>query len=155
MSDNPYEVPESDVQDNEVENSDFRDVNWKDFKKLYYRSCNITALAGLWVIGILILTAVAIFSKDDADGLGAAFLGAIIIFNTITVIGVIQRNSWGRGMGIASCCLMLINIPIGTILGIVGLFAFIKCPELFGENRILHRDLKTEFKYRKKNKIFT
>jgi hypothetical protein len=53
-------------------------------------------------------------------------------------------------MGIIVCVLTLINIPLGTLIGIVGLFAFIKAPNLFGPGRVLHKDLKTEYKLRKK-----
>ena len=53
-------------------------------------------------------------------------------------------------MGIIVCILTLINIPLGTVIGVVGLFAFIKAPNLFGSGRVLHKDLKTEFKLRKK-----
>ena len=41
---------------------------------------------------------------------------------------------------------MLVSIPFGTLIGIVGLFAFFKAKELFGPDRIHHRDLKIAFK---------
>lgn len=52
-------------------------------------------------------------------------------------------------MGIITCSLSVLNIPLGTIIGIAGLFAFIKAPELFGQNRVTHKSLKQEFKNRK------
>ena len=41
---------------------------------------------------------------------------------------------------------MLLSIRFGTLIGIVGLFAFFKAKELFGPDRIHHRDLKIAFK---------
>jgi hypothetical protein len=36
------------------------------------------------------------------------------------------------------------------VIGVVGLFAFIKAPNLFGSGRVLHKALKAEFKLREK-----
>ena len=41
---------------------------------------------------------------------------------------------------------MLLSIRFGTLIGIVGLFAFFKAKELFGPDRIRHRNPKITFK---------
>jgi len=154
MNDNPYTAPETEVQDESVESgsADFKHLNWKELKKFYYRSCNVSGLAALMVIGIL--GSIFMVISGMFEGMLVTLILTILIFNFVSVIGIIMRTKWGRIMGIISCCIMLISIPWGTIIGIMGLFAFGKCPELFGEDRVLHRDIKTEFKHRKKNKIF-
>jgi hypothetical protein len=48
--------------------------------------------------------------------------------------------------------LILINIPIGTLVGIAVLVALSKAPELFGQGRVTHKELKAEFKERKRLK---
>ena len=69
-----------------------------------------------------------------------------------TIIGVLMLSEWGRILGITCCFLSLLIIPAGTIIGAVGLFAFFGSPELFGRNRIRHKDLEKEFYGRKKRK---
>jgi hypothetical protein len=94
---------------------------------------------------------VAAISLPGAD-LGfprPVFIG-LALFYLVAIIGMLKRTSWGRVMGIIVCILTLINIPLGTLIGIVGLFAFIKAPNLFGPGRVPHKDLKTEYKLRKK-----
>ena len=51
------------------------------------------------------------------------------------------------------CSVMLINVPIGTLLGILGLVAFIRGERLFGPDRYVGRELKAELKRRKKLKV--
>jgi hypothetical protein len=67
----------------------------------------------------------------------------------MAVVGLFKRTAWGRILGIIVCVISLINIPIGTAIGAFGLFAFFGAPELFGSNRVTHRELKTEFKLQK------
>ncbi len=75
----------------------------------------------------------------------------LAIFFLFAVFGLYQRTSWGKVLGIIACILMLISIPVGTIIGIAGLFAIFGSPKLFGKDRFTHKELKAEFKLRKKN----
>ncbi len=56
-------------------------------------------------------------------------------------------------LGIILCAISLLGIPIGTLIGIIGLIAFVGGEKLFGEGKYLHADLQREFKHRKKSKI--
>jgi hypothetical protein len=51
------------------------------------------------------------------------FLLAIILFipALVTGIGIINRRSWGRIMGIVTAILSLFEVPLGTVLGIYAL----------------------------------
>jgi hypothetical protein len=128
----------------------------KSLNKLYYRSCNVSAIAGLMIIGVAILASLFLFTnvlKDTSTpSTPAAVLIAILAFNLIASVGIILRTTWGRVLGIVACTIMLINIPMGTIIGIVGLFAFINAKSFFGIDRITHTELKKEFKFRKANR---
>ena len=78
------------------------------------------------------------------------FTYTLIVFHIACIIGLIGRASWGRKLGIFVCLISLIYIPLGTIIGIMGLFAFFKAPELFGEGRITHKEIKETYNTRKK-----
>jgi thiol:disulfide interchange protein len=148
---NPYSAPQSDISAPLVLDSQFGDLDAKSFNKLYYRSCNVTAFAVLLLVAIVFL-ATAIFGPRYSNAIPKYALIGACVFYLITSIGLFKRTSWGRIMGIIVSIISLISITLGTIIGIVGLFAFVKAPNLFGENKILHKDLKAEFKLRKKLK---
>ncbi len=63
-------------------------------------------------------------------------------------IGMAMRTTWGRIAGIIVSCIALVGFPIGTIFGILGLFAFIGAPRLFGPSRVTHAQLKKAYKAR-------
>ena len=153
--DNVYAPPKSNL-DPQITGSlidRLKEYDDKSLNKLYYRSCNVSAIAGLMIIGVAILGSLFLFSNLLEDtSTPTAVLIAILAFNLISSVGIILRTTWGRVLGIVACAIMLINIPMGTIIGIVGLFAFINAKSLFGIDRISHAELKKEFKFRKANK---
>jgi hypothetical protein len=146
---NPYAPPQ--VTDSLAlgENPHFSDLDDKAFKKLYYRSCNISGITLLLSFGLIAIAAVIALPDADANLPKPVFIG-LGLFYLASIIGLFKRTSWGRILGIIVCSLSLLSIPLGTIIGIMGLFAFIKAPNLFGSGRVLHKDLKAEFKLRKK-----
>ncbi len=146
---NPYSPPE--VIETLVPEGDpqFGDLDDKALNKLYYRSCNVTGIAVLLSFGLVVLVAAISLPGADLGFPRPVFIG-LALFYLVAIIGMLKRTSWGRVMGIIVCILTLINIPLGTLIGIVGLFAFIKAPNLFGPGRVPHKDLKTEYKLRKK-----
>ena len=109
------------------------------------------AIAVLLTLGLLIIVA-AIFMDAGSLGFPAPVAIGIALFDLMVVIGLFIRSSWGMILGMVAGGFALISIPIGTIIGVMGLFAFIKAPTLFGPDRVLHNDLKAEFKHRKKLK---
>ena len=146
MNSNPYSAPEVDL---ELEHNDnpLYVMDRKALNKLYYRSCNVQSITAIWIIGVA-FSAMIMFSVN------LHWLTLLVsIFYTLAIVGTFQRSHWGRIVGILASALMLIWIPLGTVLGLAGLFAFIGAPELFGDDRITHKELKAVFKDRKKRKI--
>ncbi|MGL4400798.1 MAG: hypothetical protein ACRCXD_13080 [Luteolibacter sp.] len=149
---NPYSPPQVIDSLAPIGNLQFGDLDDKALNKLYYRSCNVTGIAVLLSFGVVVMAGVVAMPEADLDGLPKWVFIGLALFYVIAIIGLLKRSSWGRIMGILVCILSLISIPLGTIIGVVGLFAFIKAPNLFGRGRVLHKDLKAEFKLRKKAK---
>lgn len=153
----PYAAPESQILvDASLGNERFRELDSKRFKKLYYRSQNVTSITGLLIISLLVMAAMVVFEEDIEYSLERNLVPrglylALIALCLPTVVGLVPRSAWGRIMGIFVCFIALFDIPIGTAIGAAGLFAFFKAPELFGPNRVTHAELKAEFKLRKKN----
>jgi len=145
---NPYsppEVIETLVPDG---NPQFGELDDKAFNKLYYRSCNVSGIALLLSFGLIVLVGMIAVPQVELALPKPVFMG-LALFYLVAIIGIFMRTSWGRIMGIIVCIFSLINVPLGTLIGVVGLFAFIKAPNLFGPERVRHKDLKTEFKLRK------
>jgi hypothetical protein len=149
MSENPYSAPLAETNIEPDEKNDLYKMDWKVFQKLYYRSCNVSGLVALMSLGVALYGGLAISTDVFNEGY-ALFIYALIGFYIACIIGLIGRTAWGRRLGIFVCCISLINIPIGTLIGLMGLFAFLKAPELFGEGRITHKELKETFNARKK-----
>lgn len=158
---NPYSTPEADVQDVGMRPGNLKDLDWKRLRKMYLRSCNVSCINFLVLLGALVLGAASLglalpgLETGDSDGLStfSIIFGVIALFYIVTFITLYKRSRFGRVCGIICCLFMLINPPFGTIIGIAGLFAFFKAPELFGDDRFTHKTLKAEYKYRKKNKL--
>ena len=58
-------------------------------------------------------------------GIGG-FLFLLSIIQFLCGYGLIKRKTWGRIYGLILCVLSLINIPIGTIIGIYGIWILVK-----------------------------
>lgn len=145
---NPYSAPQSEVYEPQVGSDQFKDLDFKQFKKLYYRSCNVNALTMLMALGLVALVIAAVVVGSEGEAPRGVFIG-MAAFYAAVVIGLFKRTSWGRILGIIVCIISLISIPIGTAIGAFGLFAFFGAPQLFGPARVTHASLKTEFKLRK------
>ena len=150
MADNPYEAPKAEVGDKDLSG---RFVNYTpaQVKKLYYRSCNINAIALIVAFGIVALATVLLIG-DEPVVLKVIFVALVVLYS-VTFVGLLKRTSWGRICGIVVCVISLINIPLGTLIGVMGLFAFVKAKELFGPERITHEEVKTAFKGLKGSKL--
>lgn len=150
----PYSSPQSDPSAQIATDSRLKDLDFQRLKKLYHRSCNVNAITFLIVVGLIALVAALIplisISSDDDSKLPwlSAFIG-LALFYMVAIAGLYKRTSWGKIMGIIICIMSLISIPIGTAIGIFGLFAFFGAPELFGPDRLTHKELKAEFKSQK------
>ncbi|MFT4175933.1 MAG: hypothetical protein QM627_04695 [Luteolibacter sp.] len=147
---NPYSSPQANPSINFSGSDQFRDLDFKQLKKLYHRSSNINVITFLLSIA-LIASAFASIMPDIGEEIPrVAFIG-MTIFYALAVAGLFRRTSWGRILGIVVCIMSLLSIPIGTLIGAFGLFAFFGAPQLFGTDRVTHKELKSEFKLRKAN----
>ena len=55
----------------------------------------------------------------------ASFLLAISVPGLITGFGLLSWKPWARVLGIVLCAIQLFNIPLGTVLGIYGLWVLL------------------------------
>ena len=159
-AENPYAAPVADpVNPEALQRRAFPEMDTKRLKQLRNDSHSIRTLAVLLVIGIVAVLAILIFAlSGDRSTLGVAFpeltIQAVILgVNLATVIGLFKRAIWGRVMGFITCGIMLIGFPIGTLIGVLCLIALARGGVLFGPDRLNHKELEAEWKYRKKAKI--
>ncbi len=148
---NPYTTPQADLSADVVASDRFGGLEFKQLRKLYHRSCNVNAIAFLMALGF---TAMAVMTLIPGGGndtpMTLMFIG-LTAFYAVALVGLFKRTGWGRILGIIVSILCLASIPIGTIVGVCGLFAFFGAPQLFGADRITHRELKLEYKLQKAN----
>jgi len=131
-------------------NADFSDLPFEDLKKLYHRSCNVSAITFLLGLGCIGLIGAFFLPMEEATSMRYLFIG-LGLFYAAAAAGLYNRTSWGRILGIIVSIISLINIPLGTLIGIFGLFAFFGSPQLFGPDRVKHKALKNEYNLQKSN----
>ena len=146
---NPYSAPQTDVDANHTVTDKLQGLDFKQLKKLYHRSCNVNAITFLLGLGLIVLAIDSMLPNAEYEPFIRFVFVGLAVFYAVGVVGLFKRTAWGRILGIIVCIISLINIPIGTAIGAFGLFAFFGAPELFGSNRVTHRELKSEFKLQK------
>lgn len=160
MDENLYAAPEAEVMDQTVVNDPkLVDLNFMALKQLYRRSSNINSIVFFNVLGVLLwgylIFIVKILEDARHGGLhfGIFIPVCLFILNLSCMIFIWRRTTVGRGLGIVWCVLVMTNIPIGTLIRALCLAALIKGGNLFGPDRVPHKLIKAEYKFRKKNKI--
>jgi len=147
---NPYSAPKADLVLKVAAPGKLRELDFKQLRKLYLRSCNVNAITFLTALGVILLALMSIGAAIES-AMGLVFIG-ISVFYAVAVIGMYRRSEWGRVLGIIVCIIALFHIPIGTLIGVAGLVAFSSARELFGINRVTHKELKAEFALQKANR---
>lgn len=158
MNDNVFAPPRSDVEVQEGPDA-LWELDWKGIRKLYLASVNVRALGmlyGLAAFGTLVSGGVGILMPAQPQlkympALMAIFI-AIGLLYLVACVTSYTRPSWGRWLGIGVATLSLFSFPIGTIIGILALIAYIQGARLFGPDRFLHKDVVLAYKQRKKEK---
>ena len=160
MTENVFAPPRANLETREGPDV-LWDMTFKQVRKLYLASVNIRALAFIYALGALGLVATGGMMFVDANpavnaAAPAAVMGPVlVVMGVVWVAGVVTsytRPRWGRWLGVALCVLMLLSIPWGTLIGILGLIAYAQGGKLFGPERIEHKDVAAVYKLRKKDK---
>jgi len=153
MTDNVFAPPRSNVAVH-TGPEELWDLSWKDLRNLYYASVNIRALGVLNVLGVAVLAIAFMVPAREAASAAPlyVFLGAAGALSLLMAWTAFARPGWGRWFGIVMLVLGLLNFPIGTLISIVGLIAYVRGRRLFGADKILHSELAEVFKQRKVEK---
>jgi hypothetical protein len=156
MTDNVYAPPRANLETREGP-AELWHIELKQLKRLYNASHSIRALGVLYGLGAFALVAAVILAIGPSAARESTIVLAVILFVSggLSVAGAITsftRPRWGRWLGIVLCVIGLLNIPIGTIIGIFGLIAYAQGGRLFGPDRLMHKDVVDVYKQRKKEK---
>ena len=98
-----------------------------------YITCSVLILFGAFAVNYFVPMAGEISGNSDAiritliigESLGI-FLFIIALPGFICGYGLLTKKSWSRIFGIILSCVSLISIPVGTAIGIYGLWALFK-----------------------------
>ncbi len=153
---NPYQAPKSDTRLFNAQN--FSELNDKELKKLRNHSNSIRALTLVWFLcGLIAAIGLVVSFRGILEGeiqLRFGFIFSVLFVALLLLsITIFWRSNYSRWIGVVLCIVSLLFIPIGTILGALGLAAFIGGGKLFGDNKYDSSELEKEFRYRRKNKI--
>lgn len=151
MSDsNPYSSPKAEATEIDIDEYRVAEMEFKQLKKTYNKSIYISLLALVLLLGLLSAAILPIYVFEEAIEktplLTIIALIALAGFYILTVICLFRRSNLGRTLGIIASYISLLGFPIGTIIGIASLLALYRSSELFGEDRIKHKDLEKAFK---------
>lgn len=128
-------------------------LNNKEVKALYYRSCNIDQVVFFMFIGIIITGSIALNAKS-ADIIFLCITS--LLLNTFVIVGLCGRHKWGRILGIVVLSIsglgLLVGFPLGAVFAIFGIYSLSNASILFGPNRLTHSALKEKFQIQKNSK---
>jgi hypothetical protein len=155
---NPYLPPQTDPVAPAGRNH-FKDIATADLKKLRNDSHSIRTFSVLLILGAALMivgVVVSLLRNEGGATMGMAELvivGAAGGLNLLTAIGLMKRRIWARYLAMIMAVLALLGFPIGTLIGILLLVALGRSARLFGSDRLDHKMIDTEWRYRKANKI--
>jgi hypothetical protein len=96
----------------------------------------VLSTLGLMVAGVVLLTlGGGGLMSGDVGTMSAALAIAVLVSSffiltsvpgIIAGIGLLRRSSWSRILGIVVAALHLMNIPLGTIIGIYGIWVLVQ-----------------------------
>lgn len=163
MTENVFAPPQAELEAR-VGPEDLWEMEFKRVKKLAMASINIRVLGVLWGLGAFgVIAGVAMIAMGTGaasggpDMRGASLgLGAIFLvsggLSVAACYSAFARPGWGRPLGIVLLVLGLLSFPFGTIIGILGLIAYVQGKRLFGADKLEHKDVMAVYKQRKKDK---
>lgn len=158
VSQNVFAPPQAELETREGPEA-LWEMEFKQVKKLAMATLNIRALGVLWALGSLGLVAAIVMFATAPVGNGSSppAVGAALVLvsgalSLAACYSAFARPGWGRPLGIVLCALSLLSIPWGTIIGILGLIAYVQGKLLFGPDKLLHKDVMAVYKQRKKEK---
>jgi len=131
----------------------FPELSTKELKKLRNDSSSIRALSVLWILGAVILLVAAGVADADEVGIPPVVFAILGVLQLATAIACWTWSTAGRWMGLLVCLLMVPGVPIGTLIGLLGLVAFARSGSLFGSQRISVLDVKAEFWRRRREGV--
>ena len=129
------------------------ELDRKSLRRLRRSSRALFALGWLYFGLVLVLF---IFSFGPMVEHGritvAGFLRYLILlsFFGVTAYSFVARPKWGRVFGYVSMSLALLVYPLGTLFGLLGIFALVGGGCLFGKDGVRHQLIEQEWKARRK-----
>ena len=141
----PYRTPESDVsgesatQEN-VDNSLLSDMNDEEIKKINKFSSDINLLGGTSVLIALVMASLIYDGFEQMSEIPLWPIVGFLLFSA-NAYACFARPAWGRAVGIISSLILMPGIPIGTILGYIGIKATTDGTMLYGKERIRSTEL--------------
>lgn len=151
MTENPYATPAADL-DVALPRELFPELSTKAIRKLKNHSTNIKVMGYLWVATFAVGVAMGI-SATPHDLRGALVTFALAVAFGVLAVGCFTRPAWMRIPGLLGCVLGLLSFPLGTLIGLIAGWSFLKGKPLFGPERLKPADLARELRYRKQNKV--
>jgi hypothetical protein len=124
-------------------------LDWPSLKRLRNASQNIRALGVLWMLGVVGMSVILVLNFNSPERNAATPSVLLVLLMALGVLGIVavwRRPTWGRMVATIFCCLNLLSIPIGTIIGIIGLIALKRGAPLFGPGRWTHREVEARYR---------
>ncbi len=144
-----------------------RQYDFSALERVYRSSCNILGLAGILGI-VMFLQIYLIYMIKQSSNVNIyhwrfLLLYGVIVLEAVTIFGLLQRDTWGRTIGLVTCALIgllsLINMSknfgssgVILLIAVIGAWALAANPQLFGANRVRHGIIAAIYKERKNEK---
>lgn len=154
MSENPYRAPESQPsipQDSEHEllSGSLNFEQYLKLKTIYRRSTRLNIFTGfVFCAAAFVIYTVATSASDFFPGQLA--FGALGGLYALAGVLLAQRTVLGRYLGFLVALTFLALFPLGTLVGIYGLWLLAVAGPIFGKKRMMHDEIKKRFRERER-----
>ena len=127
---------------------DLDQTNLEKIEALESHSSTIQVLAFIWSLSLVLVVLLLLAALSGGIGMQEALLIMVILLPSGVIgTGLFSRAKWSRFCGMALCYFSLLAIPVGTMIGMLGLKAFKGSPQLFGDNPPKHSEIKERLTY--------
>ncbi len=111
----------------------------------------LAILGGLIAASILLFVPITFFFGDKYIGVEDQLLPGLWL--VLNYAGLIARQDYGREMAKVSCMMLILFVPIGTFMGILGWSLTKRTRHHFGTGRVIIQRVRREIKHRRKHGI--
>lgn len=115
-------------------------------KKIVVGWHRLVLLSVFWVLAIVaaVFLVPPALAKPESSIAVLLTVSVMLILLIAAIVGTMRKTSWGRVVGIIAAIVTMLAFPIGTIIGLLGLWGYADAKPIFGPSGLAYSAVKAE-----------